>query len=166
MRTVCKSDMCSNCGACVNVCKKDAVKLVDSIKACNAVIDKNKCVNCGMCEKICPTNNPVSKQHPVLWKQGWAQDEETRKNSSSGGFAATIEKSFIEKGGVVCSCVFDDGNFGFDFASATSDIEKFVGSKYVKSYPEKPQTSSKTSKNSFTLFCISTIVDGFAVTSK
>lgn len=135
MRTVCKLDMCSACGVCVNICKKDAIEVVDNIKACNAVIDETKCVDCGMCEKVCPTNNPVEKKSPILWKQGWACEEEIRKNSSSGGFATAIEKSFIENGGVVCSCVFNGGEFSFDFALETNDLKKFTGSKYVKSNP-------------------------------
>ena len=39
--------------ACVDICAKNAIHIVDAIDAFNAVIDEGKCVNCGMCEKVC-----------------------------------------------------------------------------------------------------------------
>ncbi len=41
---------CLGFGECVNVCKFDAIHIVDGV----AVVDKNKCVGCGMCAKTCP----------------------------------------------------------------------------------------------------------------
>ena len=113
MRTVCQLDMCSNCGACINVCNKEAIKIYDDAQACNAVIDETKCVDCHLCQKACHVASPIQKNSPILWKQGWANDTKIRRKSSSGGLAAAIEKFFVEDGGVVCSCVFDHGNFGF-----------------------------------------------------
>ena len=54
MKTVCAKDMCAGCMACINMCKKSAITIVDDYKTYNAVIDEVKCVNCGLCEKICP----------------------------------------------------------------------------------------------------------------
>ena len=147
MRTVCEMNMCSNCGACVNICPKNAIRVDDNMKACNAVIDEAKCVNCGLCHKMCTVNNPIHKKKPILWKQGWADDTEMRKKSSSGGLAAAIEVAFIENGGVVCSCTYDQGNFSFDLVTQTCDIERFVGSKYVKSNPANVYSQIKDCLN-------------------
>jgi len=135
MRTVCELNQCSSCQVCINACHKDAIKIVDDIKACNAVIDETKCVNCGRCQTVCPTNHPIEKKQPILWKQGWALDVGTRKASSSGGMAAAIQQAFIQSGGGVCSCKFSKGEFVFDFALNLEDAKRFVGSKYVKSSP-------------------------------
>ena len=120
MKTVCEFNKCTGCNLCVNVCAKNAIQIADNIKACNAVIDETLCINCGQCEKMCPNNNPVEQKEPVLWKQGWANVEDIRSTSSSGGYAAAIEYAFIKNGGVVCSCKFDKGNFIFDFAKNQS----------------------------------------------
>ena len=136
MKTVCAADMCCGCNLCATVCKKDAIQIIDNIKSFNAIVDEVKCVDCGVCEKMCPVNEPIEKCSPLIWKQGWAIDDDIRKNSSSGGFAQAIQRAFVENGGVVCSCFFDNGEFVFGFASQVDELKKFVGSKYVKSDPK------------------------------
>jgi len=42
---------CSRCGACVQVCREDAISLRDS----GPVIDYSKCLSCGQCIPACPT---------------------------------------------------------------------------------------------------------------
>ena len=135
MRTVCDKDMCAGCMACLEKCPKDCISIVDSLLAYNAVIDEEKCINCNACHNVCQANNPAPGRETMLWREGWASDNEIRRKSSSGGFACAIEKAFVAGGGIVCSCTFKDGRFGFDFAETQDDIRKFVGSKYVKSNP-------------------------------
>ena len=137
MKTVCNLNECTGCQACANICAKDAISLVDSVKAYNAEIDESICINCGACERVCPVNSLPEKEKPFLWKQGWAIDEDIRRKSSSGGVAATIQNSFVLSGGVVCSCVFENGSFVFSIAHDTEEIKRFAGSKYVKSNPQK-----------------------------
>ncbi len=135
MKTVCNLDKCNGCNACVEKCHKNAIGIIDNLKTYNAVIDETVCVNCGGCEKVCPVNNSVQKNKPILWRQGWAIDDVIREKSSSGGLAAAITKGFIKNGGAVCSCVFKNGEFVFNFADDVNEAERFVGSKYVKSNP-------------------------------
>ena len=135
MRTVCPKDMCAGCGACVESCSKKAIRLIDDIQAYNAVIDEDKCVDCGRCSKICPKNHPSEFRTPIEWYQGWSLDEDIRANSSSGGFASAIAKAFIENDGVVCTCKFSNGRFGFQFIDNAKELKMAAGSKYVKSSP-------------------------------
>ena len=122
--------------ACVNVCVKNAISIKDNINAYNSFIDKNKCVECNRCKKICPRNTEVECKKPILWKEGWAKDEEIRSRSSSGGFATAIMKAFIvKKKGYVFSCVFEQGKFKFKIAETPEECDKFTGSKYIKSNP-------------------------------
>ena len=142
VKTVCAVDMCCGCMACSEICSKGAIDIIDSLKSFNAV-KNDKCVDCGLCEKICPQNNPVETKEPIEWYQGWAKDDIIRKNSSSGGYASSIAKSFIEAGGIVCSCEFYNGTFGFSFARNNEELRGFAGSKYVKSNPKEVYRKAK-----------------------
>lgn len=138
LNTVCEKNKCDGCMVCLDVCPRQAIKIEDSIKAYNAIIDKDNCIECGACQRVCQRNQLVTfLKRPICWKEGWAEDEEIRKKSSSGGFATAIELTFIERGGVVCSCEFSDGGFWFSFAETREQADRFKGSKYVKSNPVK-----------------------------
>lgn len=136
VRTVCNLDDCAGCMACVDICPKNAIKIEDSLREYNAVIDENRCIQCNVCHCICPQNNPPIAQKPLYWKEGWAKNKNIRVSSSSGGVAVAIELAFIKQGGCVCSCLFSDGKFTFSFADKEEDVRKFSGSKYVKSSPQ------------------------------
>lgn len=136
MKTVCEINECAGCMACVDICSKNAVKIEDNLFAYNAVIDENKCINCNLCHTICQENNPIELSNPILWKEGWAKDEYIRNKSSSGGYASEIARAFVRNGGIVCSCIFQEGEFNFICVENEHDIGKFSGSKYVKSNPK------------------------------
>ena len=106
MVTVCEKDQCAGCMACLEVCSKNAINIKDSIKSYNAIIDEKLCINCNACRNVCQVNNNVDMSKPIIWKQGWASDVNIRKKSSSGGAAAAIARSFVENGGILCSCCF------------------------------------------------------------
>lgn len=135
MKTVCDVDACCGCMLCVEICPKQAVSIRDSLKAYNAIIDINKCIFCGLCSKLCQVNHPLSLKKSILWKQGWANDPSIRRSASSGGIASAISANFVRQGGIVCSCVFQNGEFVFKLAETEKEIKDFVGSKYVKSNP-------------------------------
>ncbi len=136
MKTVCTEGMCAGCTACIHVCKKDAISIIDSLSQYDAIIDETKCVDCKACYNVCPNNKLTELKNPAFCFQGWAEDE-TRAGSSSGGAATAIIKGFLSTGGYVCSCVFENGEFGFKIISGTTDdASVFAGSKYVKSNPK------------------------------
>lgn len=135
MKTVCKTNMCAGCMACIDVCPKDAIAIEDDLSAYNAVIQENKCIGCNACHLVCQSNHPSKLILPIKWYQGWTEETELRSRCSSGGIASAISNAFIEDGGVVCSCTFKSGKFVFEFAEKKEELCKFTGSKYVKSNP-------------------------------
>lgn len=135
MKTVCETNQCAGCMACVDICPKGAITIKDDLAVYNAAIDENKCIQCGACHRVCQSNNPYPGNKPISWYQGWTIDSDLRRKSSSGGAATAIAKAFTEAGGVVCGCMFKDGNFIFDLARSRDEVLLFVGSKYVKSNP-------------------------------
>lgn len=136
MKTVCMEKMCTGCKACLNVCHKNAIDICDELLHFNAVIDLNKCINCGKCKQVCPQCNNILLQKPIYYAQGWINDTR-RLESSSGGAALAIMISFIKDGGFVCSCEFKNGDFIFSITNNESEARKYVGSKYVKSNPDR-----------------------------
>lgn len=136
MKTVCKIDLCTGCKACLERCNKNAIRIVDSLKCFNAVIDETKCIGCNACVKICQKEYPLKLTKPVSWYQGWITDENARSKSSSGGFAYGLMKQFIADGGYVCSCLFSDGRIVYKITSDEKCLTMYRGSKYVKSDPE------------------------------
>ena len=145
MRTfVCDENMCSGCMACKDVCPKKAISIEDSVKYYNAIIDEDKCIECKLCKKVCQQISPPLMRNPIQWVQGWSSNEEIRSTSSSGGLAATIEREFVENGGVVCSCAFSKGEFVFKFARTIEEVKNYRGSKYVKSNPSGVYREIKT----------------------
>ena len=133
MRNVCTTGMCTGCGVCKSICPKGAITILDDINLCYSEIDESKCINCGKCERICPAMHSPEKNKPMLIKQGWVSDELERKKSSSGGIATAIAKAFIKKHGVVCSCIMNGCKAEFWLATSECDVDRFKGSKYVKS---------------------------------
>lgn len=136
MKTVCRENSCTGCMACVDACGKNAVKIVDSLRAYNAVIDESQCINCNACIRVCPQNNKAQFNAPVQWYQGWANENSIREKSSSGGIASAISINFVKSGGYVCSCVYEKGRFVFRITDNINELRNFTGSKYVKSNPE------------------------------
>lgn len=134
MKTVCKLNQCAGCKVCLDICKKNAISIVDSLYAMNASIDENLCVNCGACEKVCPNNSVLQMKRPQEWYQGWV--DATRQTSSSGGVATGLMESFIRNDGYVAACLFKNGEFVFDITNDLNYAKKFAGSKYVKSNPQ------------------------------
>ena len=43
-------EKCTGCGACVDICPVDALKLEDD----KAVVDPETCIDCGTCVDECP----------------------------------------------------------------------------------------------------------------
>lgn len=136
MKTVCELNKCVGCHACKELCPKDAIQIIDSADCLNAAIDEDRCIDCKICENICQVNHPLEKKNPDVWFQGWSKSNEIHKRGSSGGLATELARTVVKDGGAVCSCLFKEGQFTFEFAECEDDLKKFAGSKYVKSNPE------------------------------
>lgn len=133
MVTVCALNQCTGCRLCIEACPQKCIQMNDSLKSINAVIDTSQCVNCGLCHKLCQVENAVEAKEPLFLMQGWAIDDHIREHASSGGFASAIEKAFVLQGGVVCSCLYENGDFLYKIADTSDKLMAFSGSKYVKS---------------------------------
>ena len=62
MKTVCEINKCNGCMACVSVCNKNCIKIIDSMENMNCIIDEKLCVNCNKCRNVC-LNCPLCQGH-------------------------------------------------------------------------------------------------------
>lgn len=133
-KTVCEKDRCTGCMACIDVCPRNAIKIVDTMRSYNAFKNES-CIECGACQKKCQQNHTPPMLSPNYMFQGWSQNVDLRTKAASGGFASAISEAFVKSGGVVCSCTFDNGSFCFTIIDSLKNLSKFAGSRYVKSNP-------------------------------
>ena len=128
---------CCGCTACMNICPKKAIQMVEDEEGfLYPKVDKSLCINCGLCEKVCPIKNQlenrseISKAYVVRSK-----DLNILMSSTSGGFFSPLAQYYINKSGVVYGVGFG-ANFRIEHkrASNMAEIEEFKGSKYCQSY--------------------------------
>ena len=109
----CMETKCTGCGACVNVCPRGAIELVER----NGYflfpeIDSAKCNHCGLCLAKCPAAKPRPAPSRVTNEVAYGcyvKDEVERARSSSGGFFQALAKYILRQGGAVCGAAFTHG---------------------------------------------------------
>lgn len=128
-------DNCSGCGACVDICSKNAINMVvDSYGFEYPKIDSTRCVQCCLCQNCCPEKES-EQQIPVKQFAAINRNAKQRSFSSSGGIFPAIAETLIMQGWHVFGATLLQGEFTVKHIEITSldDLEKIQGSKYVKS---------------------------------
>jgi coenzyme F420-reducing hydrogenase beta subunit len=135
MKEICKPKHCLNCLACSNICPSNAVVFCnDYLDSPTAFIDESKCVGCGMCKKVCPQLNEIVRSTPKKCYAAWSSDENTRKNSASGGISYELYKTVVSNGG--CAVGVENSKTHepiYQVYESPDDIKNFQNSKYVHS---------------------------------
>ena len=133
------SDKCTGCGACANVCSRDAITLQWNEEGFLApIVNTDACISCGMCSKTCPALDSQERfSHTPLDKAniygGWHKDHATRLTSSSGGIFSALAAAIIDRGGVVFGVEQrSDLTAGFTKVSIVEELSKLRGSKYTQ----------------------------------
>lgn len=135
MIEICSKDLCTGCGACLNICPHSAIDMLENnIGYIYPTIDAGKCVDCGLCVKICPVNHPIEKKSPLQAYAVYSKTEKDRDTSASGGASSVITSHILLDGGVIYGSVQNSyTDIKCERISDLKDVSKIKGSKYVQS---------------------------------
>lgn len=128
---------CCGCGACANICPTRCVSMREDEEGfLYPVTDVEKCVNCGLCEKVCSISekDAVPTQAVKSAFGCYTLDNETRRNSSSGGIFCELARQTIQRGGCVFGVAMNADCKGASFRKAETELElqKLMTSKYLQ----------------------------------
>lgn len=135
MKQVLEKSRCTGCTACINICPKGAITMVEDIDGFKyPVIDQDKCINCGLCVKTCPVLNTKENESLNKCYVGYNKSEEVRLNSSSGGIFSLIANYILDQKGIVIGAAFNKENELKHIAiEKNKALSKLMGSKYLQS---------------------------------
>ncbi len=146
---ICKENkICTACGACANICPKNAIQMKEDKQGfLYPSIDEEKCINCNLCEKVCQNIDTISKNFPSKTLALQSKDYTLSQKSSSGGMFAQIAKYVLSKNGIVFGCTMEKTQDNFEikhiYIDNEKDLYKLQGSKYVQSDIKNTYKESK-----------------------
>ena len=153
--------ICTACGACKNICPKNAIQMKEDSKGfLYPSIDEKKCVNCHQCEKVCKNIRTILKNFPSQTLALQSKNNTLSERSSSGGLFAQIAKYVLEKNGIVFGCTIEKINNEFNvkhiYIDNENDLYKLQGSKYVQSNVQNTyrEVQNLIKQNKFVLFSL------------
>lgn len=141
MDKVIDENRCCGCELCVEVCPKNAIKMVKDKKQAGftyPVIDKERCIGCELCRRNCIVENISysSMGNPIKCVGGYVIDKEKIKVSSSGGYWISIAEGFKKKypDSYIVGVIYDNNYCGTTYMMSNDwkDIFKMVGTKYAQ----------------------------------
>lgn len=131
-----KKEDCYGCGACANICPKNAIELIQDEQGFSyPKVDQEKCIECGLCSKSCQIGKESNHKNLANEKcYGFKHNNAIRIKSSSGGIYSLLSDYVIKMGGCCVGVIFDqEFNVVYKIADDEDTRNKFRGSKYVQS---------------------------------
>lgn len=136
MERLCKSELCTGCGACAVACPMECIRMVSDAEGfLRPEMDKNVCIGCDRCKKACPilSEYPVDNSETLAYA-AINTDVKIRFGSTSGGVFTCLGQWVLERGGVVFGAAYDD-NFNVVHCPVEKieDLPRLRGAKYAQS---------------------------------
>lgn len=156
MNNVLDFNKCANCGACQNICPKDAIFVKKEDLFYKVDVNSDLCISCGLCKKVCPVNEPQVAQELSGAYSVINKNSKVVKQSSSGGFFSALAEYVIKQNGIVFAAAYS-GDFT-EVIYTNSDVaslDSLRRSKYVESLVELSfrEIRKNLEENRLVLFC-------------
>lgn len=133
---VVKSEKCSGCLACVDVCGVKAISIhTNSLGYYEPIVDASRCTECGRCLDNCSSVSTKLIKHDIEKAFVFQNSNvKVRNNSSSGGAFSAIAKYVIDRNGIVIGAAYDERwKVKHIIINSYDELYKLNGSKYVQS---------------------------------
>lgn len=132
-----EKEKCSACGACMAVCPKKAIKMVeDECGYFYPSIDNDLCIGCGKCIRTCTYRTKPEANETIEAYAAISTKKQVLDNCASGGIFGSIASNFIKTGSVV-GAIFDSNGKKREVyhcvTNNSADLPSLQGSKYVQS---------------------------------
>lgn len=135
MEEIVSRKKCSGCTACMSICPKHAISMIEDNNGFKyPTINNNKCINCGLCKKTCPVINTKENESLNECYVAYSKEDEILKETSSGGIFPLIANEVLSQDGIVIGATLNDNNKLIHVAiSKKNELDKLKGSKYLQS---------------------------------
>ena len=136
MDNLCKTELCTGCGACAAACPMDCIQMVpDSEGFLQPFVDQEACIGCNRCQTVCPILNQSPRDSATTTACAAINtDAQVRLHSTSGGVFSLLCQWVLDREGIVFGAAY-----GKDFrvvhcqVEQHSDLHKLQGAKYAQS---------------------------------
>lgn len=132
---LCDENQCTGCGACGDVCPREAISMQPDSKLghLRPVVDQSKCIECGKCVRSC---HLMQKPELAVPKKAYAarlKDDEVHILSSSGGVAAALYEHYIREGYWIAGVAMEERTIPeYILTKDPTKIQEFRKSKYLQ----------------------------------
>ena len=134
--TVERPEQCCGCGACANICARDAITMKeDAAGFVFPAVEESLCVSCGRCVDVCvfAEKQKGANGEPTVYA-AVHRDTKIQKASSSGGLFSAFAQAVLEKGGAVFGAAWTEQMTPEHIeVNHPKELAKLRGSKYVQS---------------------------------
>lgn len=131
-----QNDKCTGCGACENICPKDAIHLKPDKYGFIHPQISDTCIDCGTCKKVCEarfTRKSDNAIEPITFA-AWSKDSKTRFTSTSGGVFSELAKFILASNGVIVGAQYTSNNYvEHTIIENENNLERIRQSKYIQS---------------------------------
>lgn len=147
---VVQKNLCCGCGACSLVCKEKCIKIFETPRLNEVIINESICTKCRLCLWVCTGyelyQNLINTQYdknlpsdPGIIRSSFvafAKDIDIRRRSASGGFVSGLALSLLGSDEIAAvSCIKEDPDRPLESiafaARTTDDVKASMGSRYI-----------------------------------
>lgn len=157
MKVYQKKAACCGCGACMEICPKQAIRMVqDQEGFLYPKVEKSRCIHCGKCGEICPMRKKGKISDENLYMGAQAKDGQLRYSGSSGGIFSVLAQYILAHQGIVYGAGYDEAmkviHKGVEDQKRLGQIKR---TKYVQSNMEGiyGRIEKNLKENRWVLFC-------------